>query len=51
MSTLRFEIKFCDLKMNDFQYDTEDIHFTVKKAFAQYDLPITEEGGLLIFED
>lgn len=48
---LRFEIKFSELKMKEFQYDKEDIHFTVKKAFAQYDLPNTEEDGLLIIED
>lgn len=32
-------------------YDKEDGHFTVKKTFAQYDLPNTEEDGLLIIED
>lgn len=37
--------------MKEFQYDKEDINFTVKKTFAQYDLPITEDGGLLIIED
>lgn len=28
---MRFEIEFSGLKMMEFQYDKEDIHFTVKR--------------------
>ena len=48
---MRVEFEFDQKKVIKNGYKKESIYYTIKKAFAKYNLPCISEGDVLAFED